>query len=54
MPLDDQWIDLQEGTQHMIGKYRYLAEWPAELSGPVEGTFEVREDSVITFTPAKR
>lgn len=53
-PLDDQWIDLQEGTQHLIGKYRYLAEWPRELSGPVEGTFEVREDSVITFTPAKR
>jgi hypothetical protein len=53
-PLEDQWIDLQEGTQHMIGKYRYLAEWPADLSGPVEGTFEVREDSVITFAPAKR
>jgi hypothetical protein len=53
-PLDEQWIDLQEGTQHLIGKYRYLAEWPRELSGPVEGTFEVREDSVITFTPAKR
>lgn len=53
-PLDDQWIDLQEGTQHMIGKYRYLAEWPQELSGPVEGTLEIREDSVITFKPAKR
>jgi hypothetical protein len=51
--LDDQWIDLQTGTQHLIGRYRYVAEWPAELSGPVEGTFEIREDSVITFTPAK-
>jgi hypothetical protein len=52
-PLDDQWIELQAGTQHLIGKYHYLAEWPSELSGPVEGAFEIREDSVITFTPAK-
>lgn len=54
IPLDDQWIDLQEGTQHLIGKYRYFAQWPKELSSPIEGIFEVREDSVITFTAAKR
>jgi hypothetical protein len=52
--LEDRWIDLPQGTQHLIGKYRYSAEWPSELHGVVEGNFEVREDSVITFTPKSK
>jgi hypothetical protein len=49
--LDDRWIELQEGPQHLIGRYRYIAEWPADLHGTAEGTFEVREDSKIVFRP---
>jgi hypothetical protein len=52
--LDDRWIELQEGPQHLIGRYRYIAEWPPDLSGTVEGTFEVREDSKIVFRPKSK
>lgn len=52
--LEDQWTDLPQGVQHLIGKYHYIAEWPAELNGTVEGNFQVREDSVVTFTPKNK
>ncbi len=52
--LDDHWTDLSAGTRYLIGKYHYVADWPAELHGTVEGNFEVREDSAITFMPISK
>lgn len=52
-PLDNQWRELQEGTAHLIGTYRYLAEWPTDLGGATEGTFDVEEDRVLRFSPTK-
>jgi hypothetical protein len=53
-PLDDEWNDLDEGTHTMIGRYHYRAEWPADLNGPEEGNFEIREETTVTFRPARR
>jgi hypothetical protein len=50
-PLEEQWIDLLGGEQEMIGRYQYRAEWPADLGGPEEGTFEIRKAGAITFRP---
>lgn len=51
LPLDDHWNDLQEGTQELIGRYHYRAEWPASLNGPEEGNFDIHENGAITFRP---
>lgn len=50
-PLEEQWIDLLGGEQEMIGRYRYRAEWPADLGGPEEGTFEIQKAGALTFRP---
>ncbi len=49
--LEMQWVDLMEGKTSLIGKYRYRAEWPANLNGTVEGTFDIEEDKILTFIP---
>jgi hypothetical protein len=51
IPLEDQWIDLVAQEQDMIGRYRYLAEWPVELGGPEEGEFEVKKAGSMVFHP---
>lgn len=50
-PLKDQWNDLLGGENEMIGRYHYLADWPAELNGPEEGNLEIREPTTLTFRP---
>lgn len=51
-PLDDEWVDLKPGPEKMCGEYRYIANWPSNLNGRVEGTFEVMEDGdVVLFQP---
>jgi hypothetical protein len=50
--LKDYWVDLNAGTQTLIGKYHYLAEWPPSLNGPDEGNFDIYGDGVtLTFQP---
>jgi hypothetical protein len=51
LPLDEHWNDLQEGTEELIGRYHYRAEWPASLNGPEEGNFDIHENGAITFRP---
>ena len=46
-----QWNDLLASDNDLIGWYHYRAEWPAELSGPEEGDFEITRASTITFRP---
>ena len=49
--LEDYWVDLDPGIHALIGKYHYLAEWPASLNGPEEANFEVTDDMPRTFVP---
>jgi hypothetical protein len=50
--LKDYWLDLNAGTQTLIGKYHYLAEWPLALNGPEEGNFDINGDGMtLTFQP---
>ena len=50
--LKDYWVVLSPGTHTLIGKYRYLAEWPPSLSGPEEDNFEIAEEGMkLTFQP---
>jgi hypothetical protein len=49
--LDDEWNDLSAGTNILIGRYHYRAEWPKSLNGPEEGNFEVHGKVTITFRP---
>jgi hypothetical protein len=52
LDFNDYWLDLTPGSHLLIGKYHYLAEWPASLSGPVEANFDVdREGETVTFSP---
>lgn len=51
IPVEGEWNDLNEGATSMIGRYHYVAEWPASLNGPEEGNFEVRGNTAITFRP---
>jgi hypothetical protein len=53
-PLENQWNDLLDGDNEMIGRYHYLAEWPAELNGPEEGNFEIRKPTTLTFRPKQK
>ena len=53
-PLEDQWIDLLSAENDMIGRYRYLAEWPPELNGPEEGEIEITRPTTITFVPKQK
>jgi hypothetical protein len=53
-PLEDQWNELLDGENEMIGRYHYLAEWPAELNGPEEGNFEIRKPTTLTFRPKQK
>jgi hypothetical protein len=53
-PLEDRWNDLLDGDNEMIGRYHYLAEWPAELNGPEEGNFEIRKPTKLTFRPKEK
>lgn len=52
--LDDQWNDLLDGDNEMIGRYHYLADWPSELNGPEEGNFEIRQPTTLTFRPKQK
>jgi hypothetical protein len=55
VPLENQWSDLDAGIHTLIGRYHYLAEWPASLNGPVDGNFEVREEhQTQTFRPRSK
>lgn len=50
--LIDYWVVLSPGMHTLIGKYRYLADWPASLSGPEEDNFEIGEEGMkLTFQP---
>ena len=49
--LDDEWNDLNPGTNILIGRYHYRAEWPKSLNGPEEGNFEVHGKVTVTFRP---
>jgi hypothetical protein len=51
LPLEEHWNDLSEGTQELIGRYHYRAEWPPSLNGPEEGNLDIHESGRITFRP---
>lgn len=51
LPLEEHWNDLSAGTQNLIGRYHYKAEWPPSLHGPEEGNFDVTADTKLTFNP---
>jgi hypothetical protein len=53
-PLENQWNDLLDGDNEMIGRYHYLAEWPTDLNGPEEGNFEIRKPTTLTFRPRQK
>jgi hypothetical protein len=49
---EDYWVDLEAGTQQLIGKYHYLAEWPPSLSKPYEGDIDINADGIVlAFEP---
>jgi hypothetical protein len=50
-PLSDAWNDLLPGKRGMIGRYFYVADWPSALGGRETNSFEIREDTKVTFTP---
>jgi hypothetical protein len=51
---DDFFNDVLQEEENLIGRYRYRAEWPAELGGPEEGDFEIKGPATLTFTPDGR
>ncbi len=53
-PLENEWNDLLDGDNEMIGRYHYLAEWPVELNGPEDGSFEIRKPTTLTFRPKQK
>jgi hypothetical protein len=46
-----EWTDLMESETLLIGRYRYRVDWPQELNGPEEGSIEITEPGILTFTP---
>jgi hypothetical protein len=52
--LSDHWVKLDDGKQTLAGLFRYHAEWPSDLGGDEEGTFEIREVTTVTFRPKKQ
>jgi len=53
-PLEESWNDLLVGENYMIGRYRYLVEWPVTLNGPEEGEVEVTKPGTMIFTPKSK
>lgn len=49
-----RWNDLLDTESQLIGWYHYRAEWPAELNGPDEGDFCIKNPGTITFRPTQR
>jgi hypothetical protein len=55
LDLKNYWVDLYAGQHMLIGKYRYLAEWPASLSEADEDNFDITEEgTTLTFRPKEK
>lgn len=48
---DEFFTDVLQEEVDLIGRYRYRAEWAADLGGPDEGDFEVKGPTTLKFTP---